>query len=507
MVALSDYSINPILLEKREGRVAFTRNDPLAFALLYLPHHLTNESGEITLSEFHYGLLEYAKSWVEPLTSPAAFRDCFIAPRNAGKSTWLFMVLPMWAAAHGHQQFVAAYSDSATQAEQHLQSFKMELETNMKLRNDFPELCETMKGTNVSRNLADNRGQTIRANGFVFQARGMDSSILGAKTGKLRPTLIIMDDIEPGESNYSQYLARQRLTTLLDDVLPLNVFARVAIVGTTTMPGSIIDQIRRVDELTRQYEGEPENFLEFVEKDLRWVLDENFKVHYWPAIMTAEDGVERSVWPERWSMEYLNSIRHTRSFAKNMMNRPISLDSGYWSEEDIQVGSPEEFVRTIISVDPAVTTAKTSDYTGISVLSRGNDGKIYIRYASKVKMGPTALKDYVVDLIERFDARVVYVETNQGGDLWRQVFSGIPAKYRHIRQTEKKEVRAGRAFDFYQKGKVLHTATFPEAEEQMLAFPKTPHDDIVDAITSGVLYFLGGKSNSVSALQVQYAHI
>jgi predicted phage terminase large subunit-like protein len=186
-----------------------------------------------------------------------------------------------------------------------------------------------------------------------------------------------------------------------------------------------------------------------------------------------------------------------------MMNRPVSLDGGYWTEEDIDIAEPEFFKNTIISVDPAVTTKRTSDFTGLAVLSRGSDGLIYVRHAEQVKYTSEDLKYRVTQLVAEYDARVVYVETNQGGDLWKQVFTGIAARYRSMRNQEKKEVRAAQAHDFYKKGRVKHTRHFPSLEEQMLAFPRVPHDDVLDAVTAGVLYF-NKNSRKVSAYSFNY---
>jgi predicted phage terminase large subunit-like protein len=205
-------------------------------------------------------------------------------------------------------------------------------------------------------------------------------------------------------------------------------------------------------------------------------------------------------------MSYLNDIRHTRDFAMNMMNRPISLDGGYWNEDDIEIDEPDEYGNTIISIDPAVTTKRTSDYTGIAVISRGSDNLLYVRHAEQTRRTSEELKDYVDLLIPQYNAKVVYVETNQGGDLWKQVFGGISAKYRAMRNTEKKEVRAAQAHDFYKKGKVKHTKHFPSLEEQMLAFPRVPHDDVLDAVTSGVLYF-NRAGRKVAAKQINYMEV
>lgn len=623
------------LLTRAEGRVALTRNDPLLFAWLYLPHHLTTDSGSQTLSAFHLDLIEYAKSWTKPVTRPREYRDCFIAPRNAGKSTWLFLILPMWAAAHGHIKFVAAFSDSASQAEDHLQTFKTELDANERLTSDYPELCTPMMGNKVKRHIAQSSDQIMQANGFVFMAKGIDAKTLGMKVGRQRPDLILMDDIEPPEATYSELEAGRRLTTVLDAAFPLNIYARVAIVGTTTMPGSIIDQMRMVGEAERDWNKNPENstralksgiqgdssitpalplepggkgeyghrgvdrksgtkdtfsnqaistplknalilknlakgpeadievsrsgeplgspltastpvpspsvvntsvrpsetpssgsglaladtgseagtelhdqdardFYESLAPELKWVVDSNITVHYFPALVTNPDGSEESLWPEFWSLDFLNSIRHTRDFHKNYMNRPISLNADYWTDADIRIDRPEEYGNTLLCVDPAVTTKKTSDYTGFAVVSRGSDGNLYVRYAEQFKLPGPELKDKAMELCERYGAKVLYIETNQGGDLWQSVFDGVPAKYRSMRSTEKKEIRAARALDFYRKGKVFHTGHFDTLQTQMYAFPKVSHDDVLDAVVSGVLYFLGTTGGKTSIKSQSY---
>ena len=74
------------LLTFSDGRKELTKYDPMLFALVYLPHHLQNAQGEITLSEFHTDLAEYGKSWIHKPKSPKENRDAFIAPRECGKS-------------------------------------------------------------------------------------------------------------------------------------------------------------------------------------------------------------------------------------------------------------------------------------------------------------------------------------------------------------------------------------------------------------------------------------
>ncbi|MFI2208682.1 hypothetical protein [Streptomyces sp. NPDC020141] len=540
-------------LSTQEGRIRQTSNDPLLFAIIYLPHHLTSDSGSMSLSAFHLELIEWAKSWTKPVTKPREYRDSFIAPRNGGKSTWLFLLLPMWGAAHGHIRFLAAFSDSASQAEDHLQSFKDELDANEALTRDYPLLCTPLMGTQVKRYVAQSSSQIRQANGFTFMAKGIDAKTLGMKVGRQRPDLLLFDDIEPPESTYSAIEAERRLSTVLQAAFPLNIYARVAIVGTTTMPGSVIDQLRTVGELEREWLKDREtkgsfslesidelnsaeksgtnefisemaistpfkntdspkisayedrDFYESLEPELRWVIDSKVRVHYFPAIITREDGTEESLWPEFWPLDDLNGIRHTRDFAMNYMNRPVSLSADYWQNDDINVKQSKEYRHTILSLDPAVKTAKKNDYTGIAVLSRGDDGKVYVRHAEGVKIAPgPELQKYVSELCERFSVGLVYVETNQGGDVWKSVLDGVPAKFKAVHQTEKKELRATKALDFYRKEMVVHTGHFDTLLTQMYAYPKVKNDDVLDAVVSGVLYFLGKPQGKASVKRTSY---
>lgn len=482
--------INPELLTFSEGRRELTKYDPMLFALTYLPHHLKNMDDELTLSEFHWDLSEYGKTWINKPTAPKQNRDAFIAPRECGKSTWIFLILPMWAAAHSHIKFVAAFSDAASQAETHLMTFKNELETNEYLKADYPELCAPKLVNSTGRSLASNSWRIVQSNDFIFDANGIDTNSLGKKVFGQRPDLIILDDIEKGEKNYSEYQAGRQTNTVFDDIAPMNIYARMIIVGTTTMPNSMMDQFRKHS----QGERGPE---------LKWITDQNVDVHYYPAIMTAEDASERSVWPEKWSIEWLQSQRHLRDFAKNYMNHPVNSDGNFWTYEDVII-QEGEYGNTIISIDPAVTKNKVSDYTGIAVLSRGDDDNVYVRDAFQLKVSPSELSERVAALVDLYDPGVIYVETNQGGDLWQDVFKNIPVKYRSIRQSVSKQIRAGKALNFYQQGKVRHTSHFPVLEEQMYSFPKVSHDDVLDAMVSGVLYFLDNKAPKVLARQLNY---
>lgn len=476
------------LLAESEGRRILTRLDPLLFALVYVRHHLRDTEGRMTFGDAHLDWCRAAQSWVRPLREPAEQRDAYIAPRNMGKSTWWFLILPLWAAAHGHVRFAAAFASSATQAETHLASFKHELDLNALLRQDFPTLCTAAKRPSGG-NVADTQSMFIAKSGFVFAARGIDSSNLGMKVEERRPDLILCDDIEPDESSYSPDQAKKRRTTLIDAILPLNVYARVVVSGTVTMPGSIVHQ------LVKHGRG-----VETAE----WVREEGFSAHYTPPIIRRDDGTERSVWPGKWPLNYLKSIEHTRSFAKNYANDPMGADGALWTVDDFRYPGdegPDPVTHMMLSIDPAVTAKKGSDFTGLAVVSwSAQTRRCTVHEALAVRIPPGVhMRDRVLALLDEWpQVGLILLEVNQGQDTWQSVFHHMPVKVKTVSQSEPKFTRAEGVLNHYQRGRVIHARRLRELEEQMCAFPKAPFDDLVDAVGSAVKRFLPTKPREVS---------
>lgn len=465
--------VDPEQLHVSACRKALTEGSPLLFAMIYLPHHLASkETGEaISFSRFHLDLCEWALRWCLRTHAEAAERSAWVAPRGSGKSTWGFLVLPLWALAHGHRRYIAAFADSGNQAQQHLMSFKLELATNAWLREDYPDLCSPATRSGVT--VADRQDMYIAASGVAFTAKGIDSSSLGAKIGNQRPDLILFDDVEPDEANYSAYQKEQRLKTVLQAVLPMNLNAIVVFLGTTTMDGSIIhDIVRQVTDADAP----------------AWPREENIAVHYYDAITTADDGSEMSLWPERWPLKFLKSIRHTASYKLNFQNQPVS-EGGWWRPEDIRYDSRPGYGRVVMVVDGAVTTKKGSDETGIAIVGADlAERRLFVREALGIRLTGEPRRAKIIELIIEFDVDYVLVEANQGGDLWYTEFNNLPVPMRTFTQKEPKPVRIKRCLAAYQRrgGRVAHEKPLPALEKQQLAYPNVLHEDILDAEAAAV---------------------
>lgn len=521
---------DPRVMADPEGRRALCRLDPMLFALTYMRKHLRNKEGDITFADAHFLWVRAARRWIGPSRGQREDRKAFVAPRSCGKSSWWFLVLPMWAGAFGHAKFVAAFADSGSMAELHLATFKAEHADNAMLRNDFPDLCNPAR-RHTGRTVADKQNMLHSRSGFTFVAKGIDSTSLGMKMGADRPDVLIFDDCEPPEATYSPFQREKRLSTIENAILPLNELARVVLVGTVTMPGSI------VHELVRHSKGED------VEP---WVDEQKIKTYHSRAIVTRPDGTRRSIWPAKWSLEYLQSIEHTRSYKLNYDNDPKGREGRYWGAEDFMYGTPANITKWFIFVDPPVTMKTRSDDCGIAVigyapgvsqstkvtpeelklwgrdeLTDGFDEKghprfgrltkrearqaldggtaarlsrIHVEHAVGVKLTGKRLRDYLLNLLHEYpQVKTLVIENNQGGDLWVEVFDGFPIRVVTYGTAEGKEVKFARALDLQQRHRVTFARVIPPLEDQMLAWPLVPFDDTVDAVASAVVRLLTPK--------------
>jgi hypothetical protein len=479
---------DPRLLTHPEGRRALTLADPLLFAMVYLRDHLRSDEtdNQITLGDMHLAWAREAREWLKPVREPNAHRTAEIAPRNTGKTTWWFLIIPMWAAAHEHAKFIAAFADSASQAQMHLSTFKQELDRNPLLRKDFPRLCSPQERQSEKRRISDNKKLTIQANGFVFGAKGIDEGNLGMKVGKRRPDKILLDDVEPGEETYSTYQAGQRLIALTDSIMPLNAFARVVLCGTTTMVGSIVHQLVKT-------------VLEPGEDPAEWIAEEHWDVHYHAPIVVEGDGSRRSCWPARWTLAFLESIEHTRQYQKNYKNLPAGTGD-YWSRDDIgeaQLRAPfvTGITKAVLSIDPATTSKLTSDRTAFAVVAYSPHQHIAVtEHTRAVVLPPAACRALALSILERFpEVRRILIECNQGGETWLSVYHDMPVPIELITQSEPKPVRAARLLNHFQRKRAALRGRQVAFEEEALSFPRGAHDDVLDAVGTGTDYVLRAR--------------
>jgi phage terminase large subunit-like protein len=429
----------------------------------------------ISLSEFHIAAAMAAKEWMCTDLGPAELRTAWISSRGSGKSTWFFLILLLWALAYEHRTFALAFSYTGPMARRHLLSLRSELTRNERLRADFPQLCSPRM--NGRRTVMDTQDGYMAASGAAVVVAGLDQGTLGIKLENRRPDMICVDDGEPPEGNYSDHEKDKRLKILLDAVLPMSLNAVVNLVGTTTRIASLMDDVRTGKQ---------------------WAREENFQVRHFPALAVDEEtGEERSTWAHRWPLEYLQSIRHTRSFALNFQCEPVHADGTHWSPDDFVFDTKGTLAARldakVLAIDPAVTSRETSDQTGLAVVGYSRSmRKCLVERARGVRMDPAGVRELVHRTLRADPTiRTVLVEVTNGGDWITQTLHPLPHGVKLVRgtPTQNKLARITALYDRYQRRMVWHSKPLQALQAQMLAHP-TDHDDIIDSVDAGVRWLL-----------------
>lgn len=162
----------------------------------------------------------------------------------------------------------------------------------------------------------------------------------------------------------------------------------------------------------------------------------------------------------------------------------------------------------VVAVDPAMTSKKTSDDTGLVVVARmaehqrcpfhdkddnpkkTSGGCVFILEDATGKYTPDQWGNKAVNLFEKWAADRIIGEVNNGGDLVesniRAVDRAIP--FKQVRASRGKAIRAEPVSALYEQNRVHHVGEFIELEEQLATWePEADWSpDRLDALVWGV---------------------
>jgi hypothetical protein len=468
-----------------EYRRRATVSSPLRFALTYLDHHLVLQDVDpptVTFSEAHLSLCRSARAWQhkEP------WREAWIAPRGLGKTVWAYLVLPLWALAHGHRKFVLAFSYNQDQAKGHMANLREELDTNELLLQDYAHLRPGR--TRGARNTAS----TVATGEIMLASRGLRGTVLGMRHGASRPGLLIGDDLEPMEDKHSPELKQELLKNLLGAILPMaSPSAAILLTGTVTMYRSI------THDLVIHAKGR---------EHIDWVANAGFRPRVFPGII--EDpitGRERSLWPERWQLTDTHLGEHkrgTREFALNFELDPTPAQGtrggGFWRPETFRYMDSHRFnaLEHVLYIDPALRTGKDNDPTAMVVVGRDpSRRRAIVEQAWHGHVTGEQIRQRIHALLEQEPSlRTIIFEENAGGrEYWagqlepagKPLPRGIELRWDWVGGHKEARIKAAHAA--YERDQVWHARPLRELEEQMVMWPDPrQHDDLCDA-TAGAL--------------------
>jgi len=190
-------------------------------------------------------------------------------PRGAGKSSYVECVI-LYALALGLHKFVVLVSNNARAGNGLLSDiWRMISEPDTPFQIDYPALCfpfQIAKGSFRRRQLykgqsteiqkksdiiafarlKDEDGKELPSSGSIVTVRSITGGIRGLKHGRLRPSLVILDDLQTTEIAQSPEQVEKVLTVIKKDIMNLGGKSRLSILQTATpiQPEDLVDRIR-----------------------------------------------------------------------------------------------------------------------------------------------------------------------------------------------------------------------------------------------------------------------
>lgn len=180
-------------------------------------------------------------------------------------------------------------------------------------------------------------------------------------------------------------------------------------------------------------------------------------------------------------------------FANQYLNEVIPSDLQTFKRTWFRYYSELPKVRnTFIFIDPALSEADTSDFTGCVVVHVDHENKWYVEHAARLRITPTELVAYVFKLNETFRPNVIGIESvayqkallyflNEEALRRKTVLPIKDVKY----PTQKsKQTRILSLVPRFEWSRIFLSMGQHDLELELLQFPRGAHDDLIDALAS-----------------------
>jgi hypothetical protein len=414
-----------------------------------------------------------------------------IWPRGGGKSSTAELAA-IAAGALESRRYVLYVCATQDLADKHVTDIARRLESET-IERYYPALgAREVSKYGIARGWAGSRLRT--ASGFMVDAIGLNAAVRGIKAGDHRPDLIIIDDVD--HLHDSPSVTDGKIATLTQSVLPAgSPDLAVLAVQNLIHPDSIFSRLAGVSQYAADF------------------LADRVVSGPHPAIIDLETEIQdgRSIivhGTALWDGQNLAVCQNAidtygeTAFRRESQQEVEAPPGGMFDHIDFRRCDHDEvpdLVRTTVWVDPSVTDTDQSDSHGIQVDGVDPRNILYRLWSWEQRASPEKALRLAITKAVEFGSRTVGVETNQGGDLWRNLYDRLiqdmvadgsisrgipPPAFRETKatgSTGSKADRVGRMLVDYERNRIVHVrGTHQTLERALKRFPLTKPFDLAD---------------------------
>lgn len=435
-------------------RKAMARLDFRIFVIAYFTHYIKQ-----SFAPFHLEMMQD----IDLMRQGKIDELLWVMFRGSAK-TALAKMYVLWCTVFNFKEYIIIDSYALQNSENFLFDIAIELQTNRLLIHDYGQLYNEAE---VEHKTKKRVGEFITKNKVKLEAVTTQKPLRGRVQGEQRPDLIVFDDIE-------------NLVTVSSATITGNTWDHMGEAITGLAPegqilylGNYISDVGIIDKLLKRCEHK------------RLVPAIHNLSPTWPTRFTLEEDeegkinlsrVKEKVGPMVFDREYMN-IPHSEADRMFKQSYFVPIEKQEVNHDN-----------TYITVDPAATTAKQSDFTGITINHR-HDGFWNIE-CLEVKHGPLELIDMLFALNELHKPIQIGIEETMYTQAIkpfleqemrkRKVFLPI-VTLKHGGRNKEKRIQG--LEPLYASGTIRHIrGCCDELEAQLLRFPHVLHDDVLDSL-------------------------
>lgn len=413
------------------------------------------------------------------------------APRGHGKSTAVSHAYVLASVLFRDRRFVVLVSDTETQAINFLNDLKAELKDNEDLIALF-QIEEWIKDTETDIILK-------MADGYKFRimVRGAEQRVRGLKWDQARPDLIVCDDLE-NEEAVANRDRREKFRRWFEGAL---------------IPCKSRDGIVRVVGTVLHMDSQLNRLLP--EDSAKGSVVEPLKTYstarsQWKSIRYRAHDPEFNnlLWPEMYNKEFFQTKKaHLDSqglsdiYSQEYLNYPIDESMSFFKRDDFNeipafeladIKSGKKLVNYYAAIDFAVSTRDRSDYTVIAIAAVDDRGMLNIVDIRRGRWDSLQIIDEMFAVHTKYDPQIFTVERGTiekslGPILRSEMLSrGLYLRLHPLTPTKDKMQRARSIQARFRAGGIRFDKGafwYADLEDEMVRFPRSRHDDQVDAIS------------------------
>jgi len=467
-------------------------------------------------ADFHREL----SGMLSEMTIEKGLRYAIAAPRESAKSTIVSLEYVVYCICYKLEGFIVIISSNSDQASDFLSHVKDELRYNLRLIEDFPEVCEIGESPKPPR---WTQKEIITRNGVKVLALGTDQQIRGRRNRDARPSLIILDDIETSDSIQNPESFQKLENWLTKSVLKSGTDkTNIFYIGTIHHYNSLLAKFTSDNDYPGWNKKVYRSIISWAENTKLW--------QQWTAVFSrkefyeGEDGRKGALhlfkdneeamlkgavvlWPAKKDYYSLMVTREEDgyySFDSEMQNEPVNPrdccfnpeHNHYWDDKFDSEKELLDFLSArngyvmLGGCDPSMgKEGMRGDRSAIlTVVKDIQDGTLYVLDVDASKRHPDKIIEDIVTYHKYRHYNFFAFETIQAQEYIANqltdyaINAGFPLNVREIKPHTDKLARIQSLQPLVKRGHILFLRKHQILLEEMRFFPRGRYDDTLDAL-------------------------